>query len=81
MIQRDWLLWQLAQERRRDLLRQLEQERLARLADPVRHQRGHTIYHALDLVGRQLITLGEQLCARHAALHARSLLHTSRGQS
>ena len=81
MVQHDWLLWQLAQEHRRDLMRQAEQERLARLADPVRHQRGHTIYHALDLVGRQLIALGEHLCARHAAIHAQTLSHTSRGQS
>jgi hypothetical protein len=81
MFYPDWVLEQLARERRRDLVRQLEQDRLARLADSVRPQRGHTVYHALDLVGRQLIALGEHLRARHAAVHARSLLHTSRGQS
>jgi hypothetical protein len=81
MFYHDWILAQLAQERRRDLVRQLEQDRLVRLADPVRPQRVHTIYHALDLVGRQLIVLGEHLRARHAVSHARALLHSSRGQS
>jgi hypothetical protein len=79
MLQHDWILSQLAEERRRDLLRQSEQDRLARLADSSRHQRGHTIYHALDLVGRQLIALGERLCARHASYHIQSLTHSTRG--
>ena len=77
MLHHDWMLSQLAEERRRDLMRQSEQDRLARLADPVRHQRGHTIYHALDLVGRRLIALGERLCARHALYHTQSLAHTT----
>jgi hypothetical protein len=29
------------------------------------------------LLGRQLIVLGGYLCARHAAVHTRSLTHTS----
>jgi hypothetical protein len=76
----DWVLAQLAQERRRDLMRQLEDDRLVRLANSGRPQRGHSIYHVLDLIGRRLIVLGERLCARHAASHERSLLRTSQGQ-
>ncbi len=77
MFQNDWILSQLAQERRRDLMRQIEQDRLVRRCNPRRPQRRHTIYHALDLLGKQLIVLGEYLRAKHAAIHTRSLTHTS----
>ena len=58
----DWVLAQLAQERRRDLMRQLEDDRLVRLANSGRPQRGHSIYHVLDLIGRRLICWS--VCAR-----------------
>jgi hypothetical protein len=79
MLHHDWMLSRLAEEHRRDLMRQSEQDRLVRLADFDGHQHGHTIYHALDLVGRQLIVLGERLCARHALAHSQSLTHTTGG--
>jgi hypothetical protein len=79
MFQHDWLAAQLAQDHRRDLLHQAEQERLARQVKSQRTTRGHAFYHALDWTGRRLVTVGDQLQARHAAVHARSLLHTSRG--
>ncbi len=79
MDHHDWILWQLTQEHRRDLLRRAEQERLARLVSASRPQHGHSAYHALDRLGRQLIVWGEQLQARHAAIHTRSPLRTSRG--
>jgi len=79
MLHHDWMLSRLAEEHRQELMRQSEQDRLALLADSGRHQHGHTIYHALDLVGRQLITLGERLCARHASYHTHSLTHITRG--
>ena len=82
MFYDDWMLMRLAEERRRDLMRQLELDRLVRLVESARPQRGHRrLYHALDLAGRQLIAVGEQLCARHAVIHAQALPHTSRGQS
>ena len=77
MHQHDWILWQLTQEHRRDLWLEAEQERLARQASSSSSQCGHSLYHALDLLGRQMIIWGEHLQARHAAAHTRSMIHTS----
>ncbi len=73
MFENDWILRQLALERQRDLLRQIERDRLVRQARPISHQRGHTFYHVLDWTGRLLVRWGERLKARHALYHASSL--------
>ena len=69
MYENDWIIMQLARERRRDLLRQLEHEKLVREAEAIPHEQGHALYHVLDRVGKYLITWGEWLQARHAAYH------------
>jgi len=89
MFQNDWMLSKLAEERRRDLMRDLEHDRLARLARSTRKRRGRRLDGVFDGLGRLLITLGSRLQARHkallsdAALHAahrsRSTSHTQRG--
>ncbi len=81
MDHHDWLLWKLNHEHLSDLLRQAEQERLAREVNPANGQRGHAFYHVLDGLGRELVLLGEALQARHAAHHPQSLTHSPRGQS
>ncbi len=87
MDHHDWILWKLTQEHRRDLLRQAEQERLARQAKST----GKRVYRALDWLGRELVMLGEHMqathkavittAALHAAYHHRSMTHTPRDQS
>ena len=72
MYENDWMLWQLAQERQRDLLRQIERERLVRQAQLGRPQ-GHAFYHLLDWTGRRLVRWGEHLQARHAVHHTPAL--------
>ena len=79
MHRHGWIVWQLTQEHRRDLWREAEQERLARQTGSPYVQRGHSLYHVLDRLGRQLIVWGEHLQARHAAVHTHSMIHTSRG--
>ncbi len=76
-----WILWQLTQERWYDLVREAEQERLTRRVSSSHPQLTHSVYHVLDRLGQQLIVWGEQLQARHAAIHTRSLIQTSRGES
>ncbi len=75
----DWVLLKIAEERRRDLLRQLERDRLTREAESSNPQRGHMLYHVLDGVGRQLVRWGERLQARHAVLHRQPQTHTTGG--
>ena len=81
MYQHDWILLQLAEERERDLVRKLEHAGLIREAESIKRQRGHTLYHVLDWVGRQLVRWGERLQARHAMYHGHALTHTTGGQS
>ncbi len=79
MFENDWMLLKLAQERRRDLLRQLERDRLIRQAELTPQPHGHMVYHIMDGMGRQLIRWGERLQARHAMHHRQTLIHTTRG--
>ncbi len=79
MFQNDWVLLKLAQERRRDLMRQLERDRLIRQAELEAPQHRHMLYHVLDWTGRQLIRWGEGLQARHALYHRQPTTHTTRG--
>ncbi len=89
MFPNDWTLRQLAQERQRDLRRQIEQDRLARSAESTYNRHGHRFYEVLDWLGRQLSMVGGRMQARHnaamraAALHAayraRSNMHSQRG--
>jgi hypothetical protein len=76
MYQNDWMLSKLAEERRRDLMRQLERDRLVRQVKSVNHPRRHMVYHVLDWVGRQLVHWGERLQAQHAWYHQQTLNHT-----
>jgi len=80
MFHNDWLLLKIAEEQRRDLLRQLERDRLIQEAESSNQQRGHMVYHAVDWVGRQLVRWGERLQARHATVHRQALTHTTGGQ-
>ena len=70
MFENDWILQQLAQERQRDMLRQLQYDQLVRQARSLPGARGHMLYHVLDQVGQHLIQWGEWLRARHAAYHS-----------
>ena len=79
MFHNDWMLSKIAEEQRRDLLRQLERDRLIREAESGNHQRGHMLYHVLDWMGRQLVRWGERLQARHAMVHRQALTHTTGG--
>ncbi len=75
----DWVWLKIAEERRRDLLRQLERDRLIREAESGNPQRGHMLYHVLDWTGRQLVRWGERLQTRHAMLHRQAQTHTIGG--
>ena len=79
MYHNDYLLLKLAEERQRDLGRQLELDRLIRKAESANHPQRHMVYHMLDWVGRQLVRWGERLQARHAMVHRQALTHTTRG--
>ena len=79
MFHNDWMLSKIAEEQRRDLLRQLERDRLIREAESSNQQRRHRLYHVLDWVGRQLVRWGERLQARHAMVHRQALTHTTGG--
>jgi hypothetical protein len=76
MFHNDWSLLQLAKERERDLVRELEHNRLVREAELHNRPHRHTMSHVLDWVGRQLVRWGERLQARHAMVHRRALTHT-----
>ena len=75
----DWVLLKIAEERRRDLLRQLERDRLIHEAEAGNPERGHALYHVLDWAGRQLIRWGERLQARHALYHRQAVTRTTGG--
>jgi hypothetical protein len=79
MFENDWILQQLAQQRRTDLLRQIERERLIREFQSSAQKHGHTWYHPLDWIGGQMIRWGERLQTRHALYHTQSLTHITRG--
>lgn len=79
MFHHDWIVSQLAQERRRDALQQAEQSRRAKHAKTSRVVHRHVFYHVLDWTGRRMVNVGGQLQERHAARHQPSLSHTSRG--
>ncbi len=79
MFENDWMLLKLAQERRRDLMRQLERDQLIRQAKLTPQQHGHMVYHLLDWIGQHLVRWGEHLQARHAQYHRQTLIHTTRG--
>jgi serine/threonine protein phosphatase PrpC len=79
MYQNDWMLSKIAEERRHDLMRQLEHDRLVREAELARHPQRHMLSHMLDWVGRQLVRWGERLQARHAMHHRQALTHTTGG--
>jgi hypothetical protein len=79
MYPNDYLLLKLAEERQRDLMRQVERDRLIHEARRANHPQRHTIYHALDWVGRQMIRGGERLQARHAVYHHQTLTRTLGG--
>ena len=81
MYQHDWVVLKLVEERERDLLRQLEQDRLIREAELFNHPRRHRLYHVLDWTGRLMVRWGERLQARHALRHHPALTHTMEGQS
>ena len=79
MFHNYWTLLQLAKERERDLMRELEHDRLVRQAELMNHRQRHTLYHVLYWVGRQLVRWGERLQARHAMVHRQALTHTTGG--
>jgi hypothetical protein len=73
------MLARLMEERQRDLLRELERDRLVREAQSMNHPHRHTLYHALDWMGRRLIRWGERLQAPHAMHHRQTLNHNVGG--
>lgn len=82
MFYNDWVLLRLAEERRRDLMQQLEQEKVARLARSVRRPRERWLYRALDQIGQELVVIGEHLQSRHKAAMTAAALHAAyRAQS
>ena len=81
MYQHDWHVLKIVEERERDLLRTLEQDRLIREAEIINRPYRHRLYHVLDWLGRLLVHWGERLQARHAMRHHQALTHTLEGQS
>jgi hypothetical protein len=81
MFHNSWTLMKIAEEQRRDLMRQLEHDRLVREAESANYPHRHTRYHVLDWVGRQLVHWGERLQARHARYHRQALTHMTGGRS
>jgi len=79
MYQNDWMLSKFAEERQRDLNRQLELDRLIREAESANHPQRHMVYHILDWVGRRLVHWGERLQAQHALYHQQTLNRTLGG--
>jgi hypothetical protein len=79
MYYNDWMFMRIAEERRRDLMRELEHERLVRQVELANHPQRHQVYHGLDWVGRQLVHWGEHLQARHAMTHRQTSNHTMGG--
>ena len=79
MYQNDWMLSKFVEERQRDLIQQIERDRLIHEARRANHPQQHTVYHALDWVGRQMIRGGERLQARHAMYHRQTLTRTLGG--
>ena len=77
MTSNDWILSRVAQEHRRDLLRQAEQERLARQVGLKPGQRGRLFDRALDSLGRRLMTLGGHLQMRRNAVMTTAALHAA----
>ncbi len=56
-----------AEERRKDMLREAEHDRLVRLARPARPRRARFYGRALAWMGRQLIAWGRRLQERYGA--------------
>ncbi|HTP10272.1 MAG TPA: hypothetical protein VMP08_18595 [Anaerolineae bacterium] len=79
MYQNDWMLSKFIEERQHELMRQLEHDRLIRQAELANHPQQHTVYHALDWVGRRLVRWGEYLQARHTRYHRHTLNHNVGG--
>jgi hypothetical protein len=79
MYHNDYMLLRLAEERQRDLMRELEHDRLVREAKRANHAQPHKVYHMLDWVGRQLVRWGERLQAQHALYHQQTLNRTLGG--
>ena len=79
MYHNDYQLLKLAEERRRDLMRQLEHDRLIREAEFASHPQRHMMSHMLDWAGRQLVSWGERLQVRHAMYHRQTPTRTLGG--
>jgi hypothetical protein len=73
----DWRLVNMAQEHCKDLLREAEQERLARLALQGRPSRGRLYGRALLRLGRRLAGLGSLTHLAGGRLPERARLHSS----
>lgn len=67
MFHNDWLLMQLAREHRRELMRQADQERLARQVERNPDRVGRWLARSLDWLGWQLIMIGRRKQATHQA--------------
>jgi hypothetical protein len=80
MLQHDWMLSRQAEEHRRDLMRQLEHDRLVGEAEFAKHPHWHLVYHVMDWVGRQFVHWGERLQARHTLRHRQTLNHNVGGR-
>jgi hypothetical protein len=74
----DWRLINMAQEHCNDLLREAEQERLARQALQGRGSRGNLLCRALLRLGIWLAALGARLQEEYGAAHAVQGLRAAR---
>ena len=79
MYHNDYQLLKLAEERQRDLMRQLEHDRLIREAEFASQLQRHMMSHVLDWAGRQLVRWGERLQVRHAMYHRQAPTRTLGG--
>ena len=70
----DWTLVLMAEEHRKDLLREAQQERLARLALQGRGSRNGLCCRALLGLGRRLAALGTRLQERYGGATERPTL-------
>lgn len=78
MFHSDWMLPRLAQERRYELVRQADQERLARRIARKPDRAGRWLARSLDWLGWQLIMIGQRKQAASKAAMTAAAFRTAR---
>ena len=77
MFPNDWMQQRLAQEHRRELLQQADQERLVRRITAEPNGPILSTYRMRDWLGRQLVVAGQRLQSNHKAATTTAVLRAS----